>query len=171
MIGFIFQWILLSAFGSLLLSINNLLFILAQDKYQDFFQSLGREIRLARYNKSILKGLDIKSLKDRLHYLMDEEKYYRSFDISMKSTADELSITPHQLSCFLNKKLHIDFRNFINRYRIKEAKQLLIDNPGQNVLAICFHVGFGSKTAFNVTFKEFTGKSPTEYRDEYVKER
>ena len=168
-VGFIFKWIWLTLFGAILLIINNLLFILAQVRYQDFFQAMGREVRLARYRKSMLKGLDVDVLHERLNYLMNVEKYYQNFDISMKSTADELSITPHQLSWFLNKKLRIDFRNFINRCRVEEAKQLLIDKLDQNVLTIGFHVGFGSKTSFNVTFKEYTGKTPKEYRNEFLK--
>ena len=132
---------------------------------------MGREVRLARYRKSMLKGLDVDVLHERLNDLMNVEKYYQNFDISMKSTADELSITPHQLSWFLNKKLRIDFRNFINRCRVEEAKGLLIDKLDQNVLTIGFHVGFGSKTSFNVTFKEYTGKTPKEYRNEFYKKK
>jgi AraC-like DNA-binding protein len=167
--GFLLQMVWLSAFGALVVSVNNLLFILAHVRYQDFFQFLGKEIRLARYRKSILKGVDTATLLERLNYLMNEEKYYRNFDISIKSTADELSITPHQLSMYLNKKLRIDFRNFISRYRVDEAKQLLIDKLDQNVLTIGFHVGFGSKTSFNVTFKELTGRTPSEFREDFLR--
>ena len=167
--GFILKWIWLTGIGAVLLILNNLLFILAQVRYRDFFQAMGKEVRLARYRKSMLKGLDVDVLHERLNYLMNEEKYYQNFDISMKSTADELSITPHQLSWFLNKKLRIDFRNFINRCRVEEAKQLLVEKLDQNVLTIGFHVGFGSKTSFNVTFKKYTGKTPKEYRNEFFK--
>ena len=167
--GFLLRQIWLTALGAVLLCINNLLFIFAHVRYHDFFRSMGREIRLAQYRKSVLKGLDMSIIRERLSYLMDQERYYRNFEISMKSVADELSITPHQLSMYLNKKLRIDFRSYINRYRVAEAKELLSQNNGQNVLTIGFHVGFGSKTSFNVIFKEFTGKTPTEYREERLK--
>ncbi|MBN2078450.1 MAG: AraC family transcriptional regulator [Spirochaetes bacterium] len=166
--GFILQWMWLSAMGALLVSIDIILFILAHVRYQDFFQFLGKELRLARYRKSLLKGIDTAVLLDRLNYLMNEEKYYRDFDISIKSTAEALDITPHQLSMYLNKKLHIDFRNYINRYRVEEAKQLLVEKLDHNVLTIGFHVGFGSKTSFNVTFKEFTGRTPSRFREEHL---
>lgn len=169
MAGFIFQWIWLSAFGAFLVSVNIILFILAHVRYRDFFQLLGKELRLARYRKSLLKGIDMAVLLDRLNDLMNEEKYYRDFDISIKSTADALAITPHQLSMYLNNKLHVDFRGYINRFRVEEAKQLLVKKLDQNVLTIGYHVGFGSKTSFNVTFKEFTGKTPSEFRDEHLK--
>ncbi|MBN2158781.1 MAG: AraC family transcriptional regulator [Spirochaetes bacterium] len=167
--GFALGYIGMSAFGAVVLGVFNLLFIFAHVRYHDFFMALGREVRLARYRKSMLRGLDIDALREQIEYLMSVEKYYHNFDISIKSTADELSITPHQLSWFLNKKMRIDFRNFINRYRVEEAKLLLAGSLGQNVLNVGFHVGFGSKTSFNVTFKEFTGKTPTEFRQEHIK--
>ncbi len=166
--GFILQKMWLSAIGALLVSVNIILFILAHVRYQDFFQFLGKELRLARYRKSLLKGIDTAVLLDRLNDLMNDEKYYRDFDISIKSTAEALGITPHQLSMYLNKKLHVDFRNYINKYRVEEAKQLLIEKFDHNVLTIGFHVGFGSKTSFNVTFKEITGKTPSEFRDDHL---
>jgi AraC-like DNA-binding protein len=167
--GFLTGLIGISAFGAILLIFNNLLFILAHVRYHDFFQALGREVRQARYRKKILQGMDTALLQERLTDLMEGEKYYRNFELSMKSTADMLSITPHQLSFFLNKKLRVDFRKYINGFRVEEAKKLLADSLDQNVLTIGFHVGFGSKTSFNVAFKEFTGKTPTEYREEHVK--
>lgn len=159
----------LAACGAALLIANNTLFILAHARYQDFFQALGREVRQARYRKRLMKGLDVDLLRERLEDLMHRDKYYHNYDISMNSTAEMLAITPHQLSFFLNKKLRAGFRNYINGFRVEEAKQLLVDRLDQTVLAIGFHVGFGSKTAFNVAFKEHTGKTPTEYREEQVK--
>jgi len=163
--GFVMQVPALSLSGGLLFALNMLLFIIAHVRYQDFFQYLGSEVRLARQRRSVLKGLDIPRLRARLAALMEEEHYYRNFDISMASTAEKLSVTPHQLFCFLNRKMQIDFSNFINRYRVDEAKKLLGEDPDRTVLTICYHVGFGSKTSFNVTFKEYTGMTPTRYRD------
>ena len=162
--GFVTGQLWLAVIGALFLGAGNVLFIMAHTRYRDFFLYLGGEVRLARQKRSVLKGLDIPSLRARLAALMEEEHYYRNFDISMASTAEKLSVTPHQLSGFLNKKLHIDFSNFINRHRVEEAKKLLAENPEQTVLTICYHVGFGSKTSFNVTFREYTGMTPTQYR-------
>ncbi len=163
--GFLMQRLSVSLAGGLLLAVNILLFIIAHVRYQDFFQYLGSEVRLARQRRSVLKGLDMPRLRARLAALMEEEHYYRNFDTSMASTAEKLSVTPHQLSCFLNRKMRIDFSNFINRYRVEEAKKILEEDPDRNILTICYHVGFGSKTSFNVTFREYTGMTPTRYRD------
>jgi AraC-like DNA-binding protein len=164
--GFLAGEVWLAAAGALFLAAGNILFIMAHVRYHDFFLYLGSEVRLARQKRSVLKGLDIPRLRARLAALMEEEHYYRNFDISMASTAERLSVTPHQLSCFLNRKMRIDFSNYINRHRVEEAKKLLAENPEQTVLTICYHVGFGSKTSFNVTFRDYTGMTPTQFREQ-----
>ena len=96
---------------------------------------------------------------------MEREKIYRESDLNLKSLADRLAITPHQLSQFLNERLGSDFRSFINSYRVSEAKVLLSEHPDLNILSICYDVGFGSKSAFNSVFKKETGQTPREFRD------
>ena len=59
-----------------------------------------------------------------------------------------------------------NFFDFINGYRIKEAKRLLVDPKGEllTILAIAEEVGFNSKSSFNTAFKKITGMTPTEYK-------
>ncbi len=101
----------------------------------------------------------------RLMALVETEKIYRESDLNLKSLADRLFITPHQLSQYLNERLGSDFRSFINSYRVAEAKKLLSEQPDLSILSICYDVGFGSKSAFNSVFKKETGQTPREFRD------
>jgi len=55
----------------------------------------------------------------------------------------------------------------IAEYRIEEAKTILQD-PSQSQLTIediADEVGYNSKSAFNRSFKKFTGLTPSEYKD------
>jgi AraC-like DNA-binding protein len=58
-----------------------------------------------------------------------------------------------------------NFYDFINGYRIMEAKRLLLDPSKRHytVLAIAFESGFNSKTTFNKVFRKVTGLTPTEF--------
>jgi YesN/AraC family two-component response regulator len=74
-------------------------------------------------------------------------------------------ISTHQLSQLINEQSKTDFRNYVNSFRIDEAKTLLILEPERSIISICFHVGFNSKAAFNKAFKKVVGCSPGEFRE------
>ncbi|MGY8932572.1 MAG: helix-turn-helix domain-containing protein [Flavobacteriales bacterium] len=61
--------------------------------------------------------------------------------------------------------MRFKIEQFINKYRIKDARQML-SNPGNNNLTIefiAFSVGFESKSSFNNAFKNYTGITPSFY--------
>jgi AraC-like DNA-binding protein len=113
--------------------------------------------------------------KDRDHYLnrllnyMKTKKPYLNPLLSLKSLADEIGLSPYYLSQVINDCLNQNFYDFINSYRIKECKQLLIDSSQNNktLLEILYHAGFNSKSVFNTFFRKYTGKTPSEYRRLY----
>jgi len=69
-------------------------------------------------------------------------------ELNLKGLADRLSLTPHQLSEYLNERVKQDFRSFINSFRVEAAKRILIEEPEKSILTICYDVGFGSKSTF-----------------------
>lgn len=150
--------------GGLLLTCIHVIIFLAHNRYPLFFQRIKKEIKKKRYEKSLLTGLNTELVYTRLMELMKEEEVYKDMEISLATFAERMSITPHQLSQFLNEHLSLDFRNFINSYRVEEAKKILLSRPGEGILNICFDVGFNSKSTFNTVFKKQTGMSPSEFR-------
>ncbi len=108
-------------------------------------------------------------LKKLLDY-MAEEKPYLTSTLTLKELSDRLEINPRILSRIINEKRNQNFFDFINSYRIDDAK-LILSNPAKRkmtVLEILYGVGFNSKSVFNTTFKKFTGITPTEYRKRYL---
>jgi AraC-like DNA-binding protein len=132
--------------------------------YPGFFTTLKREIRDKRYEKSMLRGLDTDIIRDRLAEIMREDELFRDSEISLTAVAERLSITPHQLSQLLNERMNTGFWDFVNRYRIEEAKKLLRDNPDANIISVCFQVGFNTKSSFNSAFKKMTSMTPREFK-------
>ncbi|MBN2158522.1 MAG: AraC family transcriptional regulator [Spirochaetes bacterium] len=149
--------------GLLLTGIHAFIF-LAHSRYPEFFQLLKREIRETKYRNSMLRGMDTDALHGQLSALMTDENLYRDYDLSLNALAARLGITPHQLSQFLNERLRMNFSNYVNSFRIAEAKKLIGEDPARSVISICFHVGFNSKSAFNKAFRKFTGVNPKEIR-------
>ncbi len=151
--------------GNLLVSFLFFGIFLAHRRYPEFFQILKREIRARHYHNSMLGGIDIEVLSQQVTAFMEEEKLFRESDLTLRKLADHLALTPHQLSEFLNNRLSMSFSRFINSFRVKEAREILIAEPKRGILSIGYHVGFNSKSSFNTVFKKETGMTPLQYRN------
>lgn len=106
----------------------------------------------------------------RLKIIMIRDKPYLESSLTLQKLADMAEISPQNLSQVINVKLNQNFFDFINYYRITEAKKLLIDPRGQllTILAIAEEAGFNSKSSFNAAFKKMTGMTPTEYKKSLI---
>lgn len=102
----------------------------------------------------------------QLQNLMESEKLFLDNQLTLKKLADRLGIPAYQLSQLINDRLNQNFFDFINSYRVNEAKRLLTDEEKSiyTVLAIGYESGFNSKSSFNSVFKKMTGVTPSDYR-------
>ncbi|GAB1858351.1 hypothetical protein MHTCC0001_31880 [Flavobacteriaceae bacterium MHTCC 0001] len=101
---------------------------------------------------------------------MEKEKPYLDHEIKQSTLAENLNMRVHLFSEVLNFCFGKNFNNFINLYRVDEAKQL-IKNPeysNYKILAIGYEAGFPSKTSFNRVFKQLVGLTPSEYRQQQL---
>lgn len=122
------------------------------------------EVKKEKYHYSRIKKINTAKKIQQLNDFMNKEKAFCDEDITLEKVAMELEITNHQLSEILNQELEKNFKNFINEYRIKESKELLINDTTRSVLSIALSVGFNSKSTFNKTFSNFVGMTPSQYR-------
>lgn len=122
----------------------------------------------AKYKASPLNPIFAGECITKLKYLMEIEKVYLDADISLQSLAEKMSIPPHQLSQLLNEKLDRNFADFINWYRIEDAKKILQTPKGarRKISSIAIEVGFSTMAAFYKTFKKHTNMTPTKYKKE-----
>lgn len=117
-----------------------------------------------KYNASTLKTNERSNYAKQLDQLMIEEKPYLKNDLRLKDIAALLEMSHHHVSQLINEHYDCSFFDFINRYRVKEAEQLMAKFPKNNLLQVAFDAGFNNKTSFNNAFKKFNGKTPSEYR-------
>jgi len=105
------------------------------------------------------------SLKDQLAQLMHREKVYLEADLGLPSLALRMNLSSHELSYLLNEGFGKNFFQFVNEYRIEEAKRLLLSPQHHhlNMLGVAYEAGFSSKTTFNTTFKRLVGLSPSQF--------
>lgn len=124
--------------------------------------------RREKYKTSALTPQFAQECVKRLERLMETEKVYCQPDLSLQSLAEKLSVSPHVLSQVLNEKLNRNFQDFINWYRIEEAKKLLPTSRGtqKKIAAVASDVGFNTIVAFYNAFKKYTGMTPAQYKKE-----
>ena len=136
-------------------------------RYPQFLQILRAEVEKKQYQRSLLETVDTDRVQTELMKLVNEKKIYLDDEMTLPLLAEELEISPHQLSQFLNERLNMNFNSFINKHRVEEAKNLLIDEPERSILSISYAVGFNSKSSFYEAFSRFSGCTPQQYRKLY----
>ena len=137
---------------------------------------LRPEIGIPGDTVSILKPLPPAELKQKgiwLKKVVKETRYYQDPELSLRSLAEKLDLHTHELSRIINTVLKKSFNDFIGEYRVADVVQKMQDPAYDHItlLGIAFESGFNSKTTFNRTFKQMTGKSPAEYKIHLKKER
>jgi AraC-like DNA-binding protein len=115
--------------------------------------------------KQKLSEEELETLKIALIESMTIDKLYLDDSLSLPRLASHLDISVHKLSRLLNEGIGQNFFQFVNSYRVEEAKNLLLNDDSKqlNMLGIAFEAGFNSKSTFNLAFKKTLGISPSEF--------
>ena len=119
-----------------------------------------------KYSTSKLSETDkIKIVSQLNDFIKRADKPYLNEKISLTEVSKLLKVSSQQLSQVINEKTNYNFNDFINYYRIEEAKSLLISDSYANLTidAIAQKAGFNSKSAFYTAFKKQTKMTPKEF--------
>ena len=118
------------------------------------------------YKKSGLSTTMSQFYSQRLTQLMTTDKPFKDGNLRLADLATFLDISPHNLSEIINCEFGVNFSEFINRYRIEEARRIMQSNKGQQLklIDIAYLTGFNNKTSFSQAFKKITSCTPSEFR-------
>ena len=118
-----------------------------------------------KYRSSSLKGVEEIKLYAQLKALMEREHHYLNPNLTLKIVADLLGTNTKYLSQVVNNQAGCNFQQFINSYRVTEAKKKITDKSYSNLTlyGIALQCGFKNKSTFYKVFKEFLGQTPREY--------
>ena len=106
-----------------------------------------------------------KYIQKALEYITE---YYSDESLSLDSIARHIGISKYYLSRIFKNKLHKSVSNYLNEYRIKQARELLKEDSVS--LKNChFLVGFKDYTYFSSQFKKYVGCSPGNYIKKFKK--
>ncbi|MCX2794762.1 helix-turn-helix domain-containing protein [Microbulbifer thermotolerans] len=106
------------------------------------------------------------ALVEKLSRHMQEAKPFLEPALTLEQLANQLGVPRRTLSMTINRHFERNFFEFVNHYRIEEAKARLADPEcaDQTVMEIMLESGFNTKATFNSLFKKLVGMTPTQYR-------
>ncbi len=145
-------------------SLVPIIFLLSIMRYPEYIRLIKVETEKTRYAQSRIHGLDLNRIFKELLRLMEKDRMFADEGLTLPSLSEKLSISPQQLSEILNTKMNKSFYEYVNEFRINEAKRLLIEQPEDKVSYIGQKAGFNSISSFYNAFHKTTGESPGGYR-------
>ncbi|WP_310381175.1 AraC family transcriptional regulator [Flavobacterium sp.] len=99
-------------------------------------------------------------LRLKVVYKFIENNYQRAISIEEISKLTNLSMAA--FCRYFKKMTRLTFTEFLNQYRIEQAKRLL--KSDKNVTETCYDCGFESLSYFNRVFKKVVGKNPIQFK-------
>jgi AraC-like DNA-binding protein len=126
------------------------------------------EQKAATREKQELLSDDMKKmLADKITGIIESEQLYLDDELSLNKLAEQLEIHKNYVSHVINNEFNVNFYNFINKYRIEEAKRLLADEQYDHysIEGIAKSCGFKSRNVFYPIFKKHMGMTPREFKN------
>ena len=170
---------------SLLVVIGVLGIILFVAIYYFQHKKLQYQIQIVRRHESTKKELrdetnettpkviefseDDKAILHNFQLLFEQDKIYRTQNLSVSTVADALGVNRNHLSHLINGYYQRNFNEYTNQYRIEESKDIFKqmsrgDCPNHTMQHIAEMVGFAQRATFNDVFKRIVGITPSEYK-------
>ena len=127
--------------------------------------------RKEKYAGSNLSYTDLKALKNKLSGHMKDQQRYLFSELSLSNLSDELEVSAKILSQVINEGYSCNFFDFVNGFRIEEAKLIFTNQSDENmtIQEVMYDSGFNSKSTFNTAFKKVTRQTPTQFKNEVQK--
>lgn len=103
------------------------------------------------------------NIRRRLIKYFEEEKPYLRADLSINEVASYLYSNKSYVSRVINDHFKKNFNQFVNFYRIEEAKRIFLIDRSLSITNWYQKAGFGSMASFCISFRIYTGASPADW--------
>ena len=133
-----------------------------------FFLLLKPEIYYAiKYKSNNLSELSKDAYLHKLNDYLKLQKGYLNPDISLEKVASDISIHPRMISQVINELCKMNFKAFINDFRIRECVRIFSEDTHneKTIQEVYYMAGFNSRSVFNELFKAHTGLTPKEFKE------
>lgn len=134
--------------------------LLTIDSTTDFLLDMVEQCIRWRIASAVDNGNDlVKKAKDYI------DKNYMNEEISLKTTAEHVGLSPTYLSALFKREMKQNFTEYLTEIRIRKAKELLC-STSKLVCEIAYEVGFRDYRYFSQIFKKHTGQTPKKFQSQ-----
>ena len=97
-----------------------------------------------------------------------DDRMYKDCNVTIYSLAANLGCKKNELTEYFNFSQHTNFRTWLSDIRFNEAVRMMKENPEFSNDAISTECGFSSHTQIYRIFKQKTGLSPSQWREQMI---
>ena len=136
------------------------------DNLLDTFQKIQDHLNEKRGLKKIddlAPGYYEQIIESVLRYIETDYK-----NATLEKAALQVSISPNYLSRIFKKKRNINFCDYLLNRKMEKAAELLQD-ISKKIYEVADEVGYDNPKNFSRAFKQYTGKTPLEFREKDMK--
>lgn len=114
--------------------------------------------------KMQLEALTYKPESETIHKVTMYLSTHYCEDLTLDSVSHALGMSRSHLSHIFSQQLKINFRQYINMFRIGLATRLIREDPTRSLMDISYACGFEDVRTFRRAFQLLEGMSPNTYR-------
>lgn len=92
--------------------------------------------------------------------------HYGEEELSLSLVAEHVSVSTGYLSGLFKKEAKINFVEYLTNIRMEKAMEL-IRNTDKKTYEIAYETGFSNPHYFSVSFKKYSGMSPSDFRSKH----
>lgn len=158
-----YLWVLVTFFTYWLVFKGFYKFKLTNELYEIKIQTIASKKSKKKYTHTKHSNNYI----DNLYKLISEQKIHQDSNINRDIVAEKLGISSGYLSNLIRQTPYLNFSDFINHYRIEDAKHMILnpDFEKYSLLAIGLEAGFKSKTTYYNAFKKELKMTPNQFKE------
>jgi YesN/AraC family two-component response regulator len=141
----------------------------------------GYVLKPLDWDELVLELIKIKESLDTLYGVSAEDEYPQGYykriknmvriyletnyrTATLESAAVKVYISPNYLSKIFKREMGMTFSEYLLEVKMKKAKELLL-NIENKIYDIAFAVGYDNPKNFSRAFKQYSGKTPREFRE------
>lgn len=137
--------------------------------YEYWYAHWGDSVTITEIKKVLLEIIKAKNKRSQsqeallLKQMLDYIHENFQDNIMLNDLAEQFNISPKYCGILFKQLSDNNFKDYLNRYRIEQAKKLLHERPSLKTKDLSAMTGFNSSNTFIRVFSKYTGTTPQKY--------